>query len=47
MISLIFMVTKHKTGEEWLVTAEISPFHIVDVNEEIVKEVELTVVRRE
>ena len=31
----------HRTGEEWLITAETSPYHIIDVYEELVKEVEL------
>ena len=30
----------HRIGEEWLVT-ETSPYHIIDVYEELVKEVEL------
>lgn len=32
-----------KAGEEWLITPDIAEFHIIDIYEEFVKEVQATV----
>lgn len=37
---------ERKAGEEWLVTFEKATYHILDVSEELVKTVPLTVLNR-
>eukprot|EP00828_Plagiopyla_frontata_P033497 TRINITY_DN434_c0_g1_i3.p1 TRINITY_DN434_c0_g1~~TRINITY_DN434_c0_g1_i3.p1 ORF type:complete len:1103 (+),score=209.21 TRINITY_DN434_c0_g1_i3:125-3433(+) len=37
---------QRKTGEQWLLTYETSPYHILDIYEELIKEIELTVIGR-